>query len=61
MTFAEIVLFILMALGIVFLLSPLQKFLEKHLYKFFRKKSSGSGPIIDVTPTSEKEKRDGKS
>ena len=59
MTFAEIVIFILLAVGIGFLLSPLQKKMETRLFKFFRSKSSSSGPIIDVTPSSEKEKPNG--
>jgi len=49
MTFAEIVIFVLLAIVVVFVLSPLQKKLEKRLYKLFRSKASGSGPIIDVT------------
>jgi hypothetical protein len=57
MTFAEIVVFILLAVFIGFLLLPLQKWLERRLYRFFRSKNSSPGPIIDVTDYKKKDKQ----
>ena len=60
MTFAEIVIFILIGAAIFFLLSPLQKWLEVHLYRFFRsKRKSDPGQIIDITDYTKKDKNNG--
>ncbi len=60
MTFAEIIVFILLITVVSFALSPLQKKLEKKFYNFFksRKSHSDNGPIIDVTNSIKKDKKD---
>ena len=62
MTFAEIVIFVLLIAAVCFVLSPLQKRLEKKLYDFFRARKSRSNrdseSTIDVTDSIKKEKKD---
>ena len=60
MTFAEIIVFILLIVAVAFALSPLQKRLEKKLYTFFRSKnqSSNNNSTIDVTNSIKKEPED---
>ena len=60
MTFAEIVIFILVGIGIFYLLKPLQHKLENWFYKILKTKKSGSGPVIDITNYKKKDKDDGK-
>ena len=50
MTFAEIILLIVVVSLIYYFLRPLQKRLENIFYNFFRSSSNDQGPIIDVTP-----------
>jgi predicted PurR-regulated permease PerM len=57
MTFAEIIIFFLMGLGIYFLLKPVQKRLERRFYKFFNSNKSNNGPVIDITNYSKKDKK----
>jgi len=56
MTFAEIVVFIFMGIGVFYLLKPLQRKLESRFYKIFRNKKSGPGPVIDITQSFKKNK-----
>ncbi len=50
MTFAEILLIIVVGAGLYFLMTPLQRRLEWRLTKFFRANSSSNQkPIIDIT------------
>ena len=56
MTLVEIFLFVLVGLTIYVALTPLQKRLESILYKFFRSKNHRSGPIIDITDYTKKDK-----
>jgi hypothetical protein len=62
MTFAEIVIFILVGIGIFYLLRPLQHRLENWFYKIFKTKKSKSNPspVIDITNYKKKDKDDGK-
>jgi len=57
MTFAEIVIFVLMGIGIYYLFKPIQKKLEHRFYKFFNSKKSGNGPVIDITNYTKKDKK----
>lgn len=59
MTFAEIIIFILLVTVFSFVLSPLQKKLERKLYTFFKSRNSRphDGSIIDVTNSIEKDKK----
>ncbi len=59
MTFAEIIIFILLVTVFSFVLSPLQKKLERKLYTFFKSRNSrpNDGSIIDVTNSIEKDKK----
>ncbi len=60
MTFAEIIVFILLVIAVCFILSPLQKKLEKILYSFFksRKSNFNADSTIDVTNSIKKDKKD---
>ena len=57
MTFAEIVVFVLVALALYFLLRPLHTRLEKFFYKFFRSRSRGNGTVIDITDSIDRNKK----
>ena len=57
-TIVEIFFFIFAGLALYFLLRPLQRRLEHFLYKFFRSRVRGSGPVIDITDYSKKGKKD---
>ena len=59
MTFAEIVVFVLLVTVIGFIFSPLQKRLETRIYKMLRNKRSGPGRIVDITDYTKKDKPDG--
>lgn len=58
MTFVEFILVIGVVVGLYFLMKPLQRRLERRLYKFFRSQMGAKeGTIIDITDyTKEKEK-----
>ena len=58
MTLVEIFLFFLAGAAVYFLLAPVQRSLEAKLYKFFRRRTRGSGPVIDITDYSKKDKKD---
>jgi membrane protein implicated in regulation of membrane protease activity len=60
MTLAEVVIFIVLALALCLLFSPLQKRLETRLYRFFRESrpSQRGGRIIDVTDSIKKKDKD---
>jgi hypothetical protein len=63
MTFAEIVIFVVLGVGLCLLLAPLQKRLEARLHRFFRSNRSHRGPsgtVIDVTDSfKKKDNKDG--
>lgn len=63
MSFAEIVILILLAYLLTNLASPIQKKIENILFRYFRSRGTKSSTIIDVTDSyknkSEKEKSDG--
>jgi hypothetical protein len=56
MTIVELFVFVLAVIAVYFLLKPLQRRIENYLYKFFRSKTRGSGPVIDITDYSKKDK-----
>jgi len=56
MTIVELFLFVLAGVTIYVLLAPAQRRLESILYKFFGSKARGSGPVIDITDYSKRDK-----
>jgi hypothetical protein len=59
MTFVELFILILVGVAIYFLLAPVQRRIEAILYKYLRSRIRGSGPVIDITDYSKKDKNDG--
>lgn len=57
MTFAEIVIFILLGLGVYYVFKPIQKTLERRFYKFFNSKKPNNSPVIDITNYTKKDKK----
>jgi hypothetical protein len=56
MTFAEVFVFFAVTVIVYFLLTPLQRRLERYLFKLLLSKTRGSGPVIDITDYSKKDK-----
>ena len=54
MTFAEIAIFIAVGSALYICMAPLRRRLEFRLYKLFRGKRQGPGPVIDITDYSKK-------
>ncbi len=60
MSFAEVIIFILLGIGVFYILSPLQKRLEAYFYRLFRGQRGRSKETIDINNYVKRENRDGR-